>query len=566
MAGNFAGTTTSLVTNISSAGSNDGYVGKWDSNGVEQWVRPIGGALSDYATSVAVDGSNNVLMAGVFDTATTNLVGIANILSAGSNDGYVAKFNASGIAQWARPIGGGSYDGASSVTADSSGNVIVGGSFTGTTTNLAMNIPSAGTGDGFVAAWNTSGVGQWAKALGGPSNDSVSAVRVENSNTILVAGNFSGTTTNLTPNITSAGLQDGFHVRLAANGNSLNAQPFGGLGDDSVFDVIPWGSEFYVRGSAASNGTFALGNTRIPPGPFLVGLPLFNINTPTVLPSVQLAWGGSAALGVGSTALGGNAFAEGSNSVALGSGVSLGSSSLSFGTGRALASNSIALGTGMASGTSSITLGAGIASGASSFAVGTGEASGWNSFAMGVNSKASGRSSFAGGSFSFSSLVTSQVSGNCSFAWGSALTASGAYSQTFGSWNSVPANNASAFGTRLIAQSHNSFALGRYNIIQGDPINWVPSDDLFVIGNGDTAASLSNAVKTLKNGQTTLTNKEWKANPTVPPSLTNSNAEALVVEGHSVLKGNTILKGETKLEGKVIISAPQGDISMGIYQ
>ncbi len=69
----------------------------------------------------------------------------------------------------------------------------------------------------------------------------------------------------------------------------------------------------------------------------------------------------------------------------------------------------------------------------------------------------------------------------------------------------------------------------------------------------------------LMNGQTTLTNKEWKMATTAvpnapataladPTSATDSGGNALVVDGHAVLNG------------KVIISVPQGDISMGIYQ
>ena len=80
------------------------------------------------------------------------------------------------------------------------------------------------------------------------------------------------------------------------------------------------------------------------------------------------------------------------------------------------------------------------------------------------------------------------------------------------------------------------------------------------VGNGNPNAATfetSNAITTLKNGQTTLTNKAWKANPSAPLAdpdpTTDSGGNALVVEGHTVLKG------------KVVIEQVQGDISMGIY-
>ena len=83
------------------------------------------------------------------------------------------------------------------------------------------------------------------------------------------------------------------------------------------------------------------------------------------------------------------------------------------------------------------------------------------------------------------------------------------------------------------------------------------------IGQGANTTVLGNSLteKTSVFGQTTLTNNPWKtrivtvsplADPT--PATNDSGGNALVVDGHTVLNG------------KVIISVPQGDISMGIYQ
>ena len=91
-------------------------------------------------------------------------------------------------------------------------------------------------------------------------------------------------------------------------------------------------------------------------------------------------------------------------------------------------------------------------------------------------------------------------------------------------------------------------------------MGWIEESALLEVGNGNPDATkfdTSNAITTLKNGQTTLTNKAWKANITAPLAdpipTTDSGGNALVVEGHTVLKG------------KVVIEQAQGDISMGIY-
>ncbi len=92
------------------------------------------------------------------------------------------------------------------------------------------------------------------------------------------------------------------------------------------------------------------------------------------------------------------------------------------------------------------------------------------------------------------------------------------------------------------------------------------TDPLLTVGNGGASfgdpSAASNAITTLKNGLTTLTNKAWKQrDPQVTPATadpsveeTDSDGNALIVEGHTILKG------------KVVIEQPQGDISMGIYQ
>ena len=555
VAGTFSGTMSNLevANNIPSAGSNDGYVAKFSPGGDVQWAKPIGGTSYDIATSVSVDSSGNVLVAGHFSGTMSNLGAANNIPSAGGSDGYVAKFSPSDEVQWVNPIGGTSNDRAASVRVDSSGNVLVAGDFYGTMSNLgvANNSPSAGNQDGYVAKFGASGVFEWAKPIGGTSYDSATSVSVDSSGNVLVAGTFSGTMSNLgaANNIPSAGGNDGYVVKLNASGSPVNALAVGGAGGDSLSGLAIWGTDLYGWGN--SGGNFAFGNTRVVPGGFILGMPsALGVVTPAVIPSAPLAWSGSAATGLGSTALGGNAYAEGANSTAFGNGSSTGASSFAAGSGTASGTNSVALG-GKAFGTNSVALAGGSASGDGAIAFG-GIASGFQSISSGTFSYASGFGSFAGGGST--SGGDSIAKGTLAFSWGKSQTVTGADSQAFGTYSTVSSNASTAFGTQLTLQSLNSFAMGRYNVIQGDPLNWVPTDDLFIIGNGSSTTARSNAITTLKNGQTTLTNQAWKANPNVAPAPENSNAEALVVEGNA------------RLKGKIIIEQAQGDISMGIYE
>ena len=179
---------------------------------------------------------------------------------------------------------------------------------------------------------------------------------------------------------------------------------------------------------------------------------------------------------------------------------------------------------------------------------------GYGSFSAGVGSEAIKDFSAAFGYFS-------RADGNVAFATGSLTQANGWGSSSFGSSTYANGNISAAFGSSTHADSAASFVIGINNIGGGSPAGWYDQEPLFEAGNGFGGAG-SNAITTLKNGKTVLTNKAWKENQNGTPanalqdplSETDSDGNALVVEGH------------TELKGKVIISVPQGDISMGIFE
>ncbi len=169
---------------------------------------------------------------------------------------------------------------------------------------------------------------------------------------------------------------------------------------------------------------------------------------------------------------------------------------------------------------------------------------------------------------------------NCAEAQGDSSIAIGGYDSSVGNFPgnlSIGENSTSLGGVGNVTHGFSSFAsgfwtkaavgysvaMGSLNLGQGSPGDaWVETESLFELGNGNStrsseeppASTRSNAITVLKNGQTTLTNKAWKADPGVAPSSENSHAEALVVEGN------------TRLRGQVIIEQAQGDIYMGIYE
>lgn len=143
-----------------------------------------------------------------------------------------------------------------------------------------------------------------------------------------------------------------------------------------------------------------------------------------------------------------------------------------------------------------------------------------------------------------------------SAAIGSSNTISTGMAWTMGSTNNVTGLISTSLGWGLLNHAHSAVMIGTFN--QNVAVNadaYAENNPSFVLGNGSSTTVRSNAIVTLKNGETTLANKAWDPEePLVAPTTANmSSGRALVVDGHAVFNG------------QVIIAEPQGDISMGIY-
>jgi hypothetical protein len=214
---------------------------------------------------------------------------------------------------------------------------------------------------------------------------------------------------------------------------------------------------------------------------------------------------------------------------------------------------------GTVSSGASLATGSSVASG--SYAIANGSA---GAKATGAFSYANGNLTVASGSNSYANGFGATASGGFSRASGSGAIASGSYATASGLNAKANGNYSMASGHYVEVHAFGETAFGSANLTAplGTADAWGELDYLFHVGNGTAPSSRSDALTILKNGQTTLTNKNWKLNvgsdPTSvlndPPSTTDSGGNALVIEGHAVMKG------------KVIIEQAQGDISMGIYQ
>lgn len=156
-------------TEQSNSDAQDARIAKYNASGDTQWIQTYSsGQGSDSSYRVTVDSQNNILTAG---------------RKASSTDGSgwrIVKYNASGDIQWTQTYqSGNGYDNALGITADSSDNVIVAG----------LKDTSTDGNDWRIVKYNSSGDIQWKDSYaGGNGFDTAYSVTTDSNDNVIVAG------------------------------------------------------------------------------------------------------------------------------------------------------------------------------------------------------------------------------------------------------------------------------------------------------------------------------------------------------------------------------------------
>lgn len=164
-----------------------------------QWAKNMGSNSTDFGHAIAVDASGNAYTTGYF-SGTADFdpgAGTYTLTSNGSNDIFVSKLDLNGNFVWAKKIGGTGNDIGRAIAIDGAGNISVTGSFFGTTDfdpNAGVtNLTSAGSNDIFVLKLNPAGNLVWAKNFGGTQDDKGYAIATDVSGNVFTTGYFMNT-------------------------------------------------------------------------------------------------------------------------------------------------------------------------------------------------------------------------------------------------------------------------------------------------------------------------------------------------------------------------------------
>ncbi len=243
--GGYQGTATFGPFVLTSAGSADIFVAKYDAAGNVVWARSFGGTLQTQSLGIAVDVSGNSWITGLFNGTAT--FGSFVLTSAGSFDVFVAKYDAAGNVVWARSAGGTLLDRGLGIAVDAAGNSYVSGLFDGTATFGPIVLTSAGGIDIFVAKYDSAGNVVWAQSAGGTSASEWGVdVSANAAGDAYVTGFYSGTASFGPFVLSSSGSNDLFVAKYAAPPSGIPTVSAWGLVVMSLL-VLTAGTLVYTR-------------------------------------------------------------------------------------------------------------------------------------------------------------------------------------------------------------------------------------------------------------------------------------------------------------------------------
>lgn len=237
--GQFQGTINLGGNNLTSVGSTDIYVARFDAAGNHVWSKRYGTSAADDVTDVVTTTSGDTIFVGDYDT-TINFGG-SNLVAAGGTDGFVVQLDQNGNHEWSRGWQSAGSETATRVVALSDGSIWVAGTFD-TAVNLngvaGTEISPTSTGkDLLLVKYNSSGAYQTAKAFNGTATTTVYGMAVGFDDGIIVSGTYSGSLffSSIAFPATST---DAFIAKLNASGTLQWSRKPAGSGGEIIERVL----------------------------------------------------------------------------------------------------------------------------------------------------------------------------------------------------------------------------------------------------------------------------------------------------------------------------------------
>lgn len=258
---------------LTTAGYDDIFIARYDTNGTLTWAKRAGGVNYDESMGITSLSDNSTAITGYFQTTATFGLGETNetaLTAIGPREIFIARYNADGTLAWAKSAGGPNLDyGYGVATLSDNSIIVIGYYYVSATFGLGEPnqtvLTNAGGTDTFIARYNPNGTLAWAKRAGGGGYEWSYGVTSLSDNSSVVTGLFENSATfglgeiNQTV-LNSTDAYDIFIARYNADGTLAWAKSAGGLDHDYGYGITSLSdNSTVVTGFFNSSCTFGLG-------------------------------------------------------------------------------------------------------------------------------------------------------------------------------------------------------------------------------------------------------------------------------------------------------------------
>ncbi|MDC0749881.1 hypothetical protein [Polyangium mundeleinium] len=236
IAGAFAGTIDLGDGPLASTGSLDILLAKLTPKGEVVWAKRFGDAAQQQANAVAVDKDGAIYVGGRVLGAVNFGSGV--LTSAGTGDAFLAKFDADGGPVWSKLFGDTASQEVRAIAVTKANQVIIAGNFAGTIALGGAQLTSAGGNDIFLAKFDETGFHAASRRIGGQGVDEFRAIALNASDQVVITGVFASTLELIAGNVlTSKGGLDVFAAQLSPTFTPIWANAWGDATTQQAFDV-----------------------------------------------------------------------------------------------------------------------------------------------------------------------------------------------------------------------------------------------------------------------------------------------------------------------------------------
>jgi hypothetical protein len=205
-------------------GERDGFLAKFSSSGVQQWIVHISTEVIEKARGLAVDSRG---VATVVGTTYGEFPGFSN--EGKSREAWITQISGSGNQLWIRQFGSDQADTAVDVSVDDDGNSTICGY-----TDGVIGQEFFGVRDAFIGKFTSNGDRSWIYQFGTATNDVCYGQWVNEDGEIFAVGITDGSISGNT----NFGNQDGWILKLSQQGELLWTTQVGSAGVDGLAKVV----------------------------------------------------------------------------------------------------------------------------------------------------------------------------------------------------------------------------------------------------------------------------------------------------------------------------------------